>query len=80
MLQSLYRKDSKTVTLTVEQIPSHHHTIVPVANYSGSRAEGHTTGWEKSSTTSQNTSDVGGGKAHTNLQPYQTLYMWKRTT
>jgi len=26
-----------------------------------------------------NTSSTGGGQAHNNLQPYITVYMWKRT-
>lgn len=25
------------------------------------------------------TKSVGGGKAHNNMQPYMTLYMWRRT-
>lgn len=70
---------SKTVTLTLEQIPNHHHTIVPKANYNGSLSARHTTGWEKCDVTSQETSSVGGGKSHNNLQPYITLYMWQRT-
>ena len=68
----------KTHTLTVDEMPSHNHAIVPKANYNGSRAEGHTTSWEKSNETSQDTSNTGGGQAHNNLPPYITCYMYKR--
>ena len=70
---------AKTVTLTLEQIPNHHHTIVPKADYNGNLSARHTTGWEKCNSTSQDTSSVGGGKPHQNMPPYQTLYLWKRT-
>ena len=69
----------KTHQLTVAEMPSHNHTIVPKANFNGSRPGGHTTAWEKSSETSQDTSNTGGGAAHNNLQPYITCYMNKRT-
>ena len=69
----------KTHTLTIEEMPSHNHTIAPRANYNGPRPEGHTTAWEKSKEASQNTSNTGGGQAHNNLQPYITCYMYKRT-
>lgn len=69
----------KTHKLTIDEMPSHNHTIVPKANFNGSRPQGHTTAWEKSSETYQNTSNTGGGQAHNNLQPYITCYMYKRT-
>ena len=70
---------SKTHTLTEAEMPSHTHTyekaniitrdvdlpqyVIPIVN-------GYTTG----------TSDpTGGGQAHNNLQPYITVYFWKRT-
>lgn len=69
----------KTHTLTIAEMPSHNHTIVPRANFNGNRPQGHSTAWEKSSETYQNTSNTGGGQAHNNLQPYITCYMYKRT-
>ena len=68
----------ETHTLDITEIPSHHHTIVPLADFNGSRPADHTTGWEKSSTTTQNTSDTGGGQAHNNLQPYVVIIRWHR--
>lgn len=69
----------KTHKLTIAEMPKHHHTIAPQANYSGSLSERHTTAWEKCSSPSQNTSDTGGDGYHNNLQPYITCYMYKRT-
>lgn len=69
----------KTHQLTIAEMPSHHHTIVPRANYSGSLSARHTTAWEQCSETSQDTSSTGGNGAHNNLQPYITCYMYKRT-
>jgi len=81
---------SKTVTLTVNQIPSHHHTY---ANTSGSRiydVRYGVNGWGNTGSlgagfnggtfdASVYGGDTGGGQAHNNLQPYITVYMWKRT-
>ncbi len=65
--------------LTINEMPSHNHTIVPKADYNGSLSARHTTGWEKCNDTSQVTSNTGGGAAHENRQPYITVYMYKRT-
>lgn len=71
----------KTHTLTVDEIPSHHHkqkglkgeVAIDVPNTGGS-AYGFS-----SVQSAPNTDDTGGGNAHNNLQPYITCYMWKRT-
>lgn len=70
---------AKTHTLTIDEIPSHRHSISP-RPWTATGAVGGTgkTGiidWGSEPFTSY----VGGGGAHNNLQPYVTLYMWKRT-
>lgn len=77
---------AKTVTLTVEQIPSHKHPEY-LAWDSGTERNGDffqnsVYGWssnKKVISYTQMTGYVGGGKSHNNLQPFMTLYMWKRT-
>lgn len=69
----------KTHTLTIEEMPSHKHT----QNYVGVDWYQHGTSgnWDISSTREpfRETGSTGGGKAHNNLPPYLTVYMWKRT-
>jgi len=70
----------ETVTLSVAQIPSHAHLtgIRTNANTgtltSANNQQGHPQGGSEISTNS-----IGGGTAHTNLQPSVTVHMWKRT-
>jgi hypothetical protein len=65
-------------TLTIDEMPAHHHeygksvtseamSIHDIVNVRGA--------------TTTNTSDTGGGSAHSHstLQPSKTLYIWKRT-
>ena len=56
----------KTVTLTVEQIPSHTHT------FTGTTSTSSTTHTHTFTATGTNAS-AGGGKAHNNMQPYIAL-------
>lgn len=79
---------AKTVTLTEAQIPAHSHAGRFLNAWT---ASGHGSGnWFASSAyywgSNQDyidipgvTTYVGGGKAHNNLQPYITVYMYKRT-
>ena len=76
---------AKTVTLTIAQIPSHRHYT---SNFNGggnnqgcsttnANPHGDTNYWNFNNP--GNSSATGGGQAHNNLQPYMTLYMWRRT-
>jgi hypothetical protein len=68
-------------TLTISEMPSHNHSLSPSLN-SGSSTDGNpniVSGGNSGSAVS--ISSTGGGNAHTHdiVQPYITVYMWKRT-
>lgn len=69
----------KTHTLTVQEMPSHHHSLCR-GQYGNQYMEyiayssGAATAWRDAAM-----ADTGGGQAHNNLQPYITCYMYKRT-
>jgi len=69
---------AKTHTLTISEMPSHTHSY-DRQNTSTDNISIHditrTTGGNSSATSGS----TGGGTAHNNLQPYITVYMWKRT-
>ena len=71
---------AKTVTLTVNQIPNHSHTL----DGGGSTVAGGST-YNRPLSAGSGTagvyvsSSIGGGQAHNNLQPYITVYFWRRT-
>ena len=79
---------AKTHTLTTAQIPTHSHSInthrYPRVEYYGG-AEVNITAFDAgtpspegpSSTYASN--NTGSGQSHNNLQPYITVYMWRRT-
>ena len=71
---------AETHTLTVAEMPSHVHGQVVTAN-SGPNGRKDFVGEGPSSTYDQsaNTWPTGGGGAHNNLQPYVTVYIWRRT-
>ncbi|GHV24620.1 hypothetical protein FACS189465_2010 [Clostridia bacterium] len=69
---------SETVTLTTSQIPSHSHGLARAPAGSAYRESyGYTTTASRDQTTY--TDSTGDGGSHSNLQPYITCYMWKRT-
>lgn len=67
---------SETVTLTINQIPSHHHTYTMVSQSASFKDTAQGSAWGNYE---QNTSDVGGGQPHNNMPPYKTVYIWERT-
>lgn len=82
----------KTVTLTVATMPGHEHNIVPpygsgalLALSDGNLPAGsdrfyiNIGGTTSDSSRLLSTNHTGNNRAHNNLQPYITTYMWKRT-
>ena len=68
----------ETHTLTIQEIPSHTHTIVFENKSLQSGANRRTPNANYADDTMQ-TSPTGGGQAHNNMPPYLSVYMWKRT-
>lgn len=72
----------KTHKLTVEEMPSHHHSIngngVGGTTY-GLATTGLYGGEPLISRFEQTNSSTGGNQPHNNLQPYYTCYIWLRT-
>ena len=72
----------KTHTLTIEEMPAHTHKFM---YRGGSTSQTNSPFAENkpiiqgSNSYGANTTKTGGGAAHNNLQPYITVYMWKRT-
>lgn len=78
---------SKNVTLTTSQIPSHRHQYESSGSGVWMQKSGYgqitttsTTAANRANLSSSSVTDyTGGGDSHTNLQPYITCYMFKRT-
>jgi hypothetical protein len=69
---------AKTHTLTISEMPAHTHSYdrqVTSTDALSIHDISRVTGGNSGSTTGS----TGGGTAHNNLQPYITVYMWKRT-
>jgi len=69
----------KEHTLTVDEMPSHAHKTSNTTSYSPSESITLRIGAAAAASNNTYTSEVGGGQAHNNLQPYIAVYMWKRT-
>lgn len=75
----------KTHTLTTAEMPSHSHVYgegdgnTVHGGVSGSTANITSGGGNYRITNLPSTQNTGGGGSHNNLQPYITVYMWKRT-
>lgn len=71
------------VTLTVAQMPSHHHTVVAYSesgsDYSGIGANLSYACYSSLKGWGGTTAYAGGGQPHNNMPPYLAVYMWKRT-
>lgn len=76
----------KEVTLTIEQMPSHRHGWSGVndgASVSSNLGKYPFRVYQDKNANWSGSEEylwaAGGSKPHTNLQPYQTVYMWERT-
>ena len=80
----------KTHKLTTTEMPSHDHgaNVLPITSAGRStntsdvfsmRGVNKSVWLENYSTNTEKVSKTGGGGAHNNLQPYITVYMWRRT-
>lgn len=71
---------SKTVTLSVNQIPAHNHSQTNELRH-GPKSSWWIggTGGTSIEVGNYTTENTGGGQSHNNLQPYITVYIWRRT-
>ena len=69
---------AKTHTLTIAEMPNHNH-ITPLNTNFGDSGQPAMESGKTYSPTNYPSTYVGGGLAHNNLQPYITVYFWKRT-
>jgi len=72
---------AETTTLSAAQLPAHTHTYnAPSGSFMAGPGNNAYGGVSVSvGSTSTASGSIGGGSAHSNLQPSVTVYMWKRT-
>ena len=63
---------AESVTLTVEQMPTHSHSF-PVDASNGSAGDSYVEASKRRDSTTQSTDSAGGGAAHENRPPYYAL-------
>lgn len=71
----------KTHKLTISEIPKHSHkdgTDPSQGIYAPSGQSSAVVYFNENSSASRSTTETGGSQSHNNLQPYITVYMWKR--
>ena len=70
---------AKTHKLTTSEMPSHTHNMDGTIWSDGSGSKSAYTFQANRNATTRYTDSTGGSAAHNNLQPYVTVYYWKRT-
>lgn len=68
-----------THTLTVDEMPSHKHTVRRVGTKLGSGYTGLAVCTQNFSSADESINNTGGGQAHNNMPPFLVVYIWKRT-
>lgn len=69
---------AKTHTLTVDQMPSHNHSV-NLSSSTGYMAGVAVMGGSEGTATTSFVKNTGSGSAHNNLQPYIVVYRYRRT-
>lgn len=70
----------KTHTLTVQEMPAHGHSVKGgAANGSSPGLQSYAKYFSSYRTISDAVYSTGGSGAHNNLQPFETVFYWKRT-
>ena len=69
----------QTHTLTIQEMPSHNHSMGYTVNVQAGGDQPRPAGSDKTGTASDIINNTGGGQAHNNLQPYIVVKRWHRT-